>query len=58
MDSAHLSESVMSMANQGLYITVIHDSFGCLAANTDIMLAKVAEEWTALYTEDNLAKLH
>lgn len=57
MDSAHLTAVVISMTDAGLPISVIHDSFGCLACDTQDMLTEVTDWWAIQYQQDRLQHL-
>lgn len=58
MDATHLRSTTCSAALNGIEsIALIHDSYGALACDIDVLGAVLREEMIALYSEDRLAEL-
>jgi len=58
MDATHLRMAVLLAKDNGVRsVAVVHDSFGTLAADTDMLAACLRESLVSLYTDrDNLAE--
>jgi DNA-directed RNA polymerase len=56
-DAAHLSNSVIASADQGLDIQVIHDCFGTHMRDVDSMTTMVKQQFIDMYESDMLTEL-
>lgn len=56
-DAAHMMmTTVLAEANGVTHFAMIHDSFGCHAADIDVLNAAIRESFVEMYSEDLLAK--
>lgn len=56
LDASHLMMTVNAMELNGITdIAVIHDSYGCHAANVDVMQYLIRQEFATLYSRDVLS---
>jgi DNA-directed RNA polymerase, mitochondrial len=57
MDACHLHMVALRATQEGMSLALVHDSFGCHAADADKFRDIIREEFVSLYSEDVLAEV-